>query len=124
MRIRLDRPARKWTESLPVGNGNLGGMVYGGLSSERVSLNEDTLWSSGSTKYENPQSLEHLAEVRRLLFEGKYVEGEKLAQETTTARNWERFGASAGRTYRLCRETAVGSSLPGNLERREGRCER
>jgi alpha-L-fucosidase 2 len=42
------RPAGEWLEAVPIGNGRLGGMVYGGVTTERIGLNEDTLWSGGS----------------------------------------------------------------------------
>ena len=68
-----------WSRALPIGNGRLGGMIYGGVSSERVQLNEDSLWSGGPQDADNPDALRYLPEVRRLLFEGKYAAAQELA---------------------------------------------
>lgn len=66
-------PAREWTEALPVGNGRLGAMVFGGTETERLTLNEDTLWSGGPSNWNNPGAYSALPEVRRLVLEeGKY----------------------------------------------------
>ncbi|HOH50386.1 MAG TPA: glycoside hydrolase N-terminal domain-containing protein [Candidatus Hydrogenedentes bacterium] len=73
-----DAPAGVWTEALPVGNGRLGAMVFGGVAEERIQLNEDSLWSGGPQDADNPEALKHLPEVRRLLFEGRVEEAEKL----------------------------------------------
>ncbi len=74
-------PAEKWTEALPIGNGRLGAMVFGGTANERIQLNEESLWTGAPIDRANPEALKNLDKVRKLLFEGKYVEGEKLAQE-------------------------------------------
>lgn len=65
------QPAARWTEALPVGNGRLGAMVFGTVETERLQLNEDTLWSGGPRDWNNPGAKEHLAEVRRLVLEQK-----------------------------------------------------
>ncbi len=66
------KPADKWTDALPVGNGRLGAMVFGGVNDERVQLNEDTLWSGvGPREWNNPDAKQHLPEVRRLVMEAK-----------------------------------------------------
>ncbi len=66
------QPAVKWTDALPVGNGRLGAMVFGGISEERLQLNEDTLWSGvGPREWNNPDARQHLAEVRRLVLDAK-----------------------------------------------------
>ena len=70
------RPAVRWLEALPLGNGRLGAMVYGGVRQERLGLNESTFWSGApSDRHENPEGAEHLAEIRSLFFAGKYREG-------------------------------------------------
>ena len=81
MTLWYTRPAAKWTEALPVGNGRLGCMVFGGTTSERIQLNEDTLWAGGPHDYTHPGAAEHLPQLRKLLFEGKQREAEKLATE-------------------------------------------
>jgi alpha-L-fucosidase 2 len=63
------KPAEKWTDALPVGNGRLGAMVFGGASDERLQLNEDTLWSGSPREWNNPAAKQHLAEVRSLIFD-------------------------------------------------------
>src|ERR1044071_5317408 len=68
------RPAREWTEALPVGNGRLGAMVFGGTSEERLQLNEDTLYGGGPYDPNNPDALDALPRARRLIFEGRYKE--------------------------------------------------
>jgi alpha-L-fucosidase 2 len=76
------RPATQWTEALPIGNGRLGAMVFGGLESERLQINEDTVWAGEKRDRNNPAGAQNLAEVRRLLFAGKPKEAEALADRT------------------------------------------
>lgn len=64
-----DKPSETWTDALPVGNGRLGAMIYGGVDGERILLNEDTLWSGYPRDWNNPGAKDHLAEVRRLVIE-------------------------------------------------------
>lgn len=61
------QPAKVWEEALPVGNGRLGGMVFGGVADERIQLNESTLWNGYPLDPNNPESLTTLPEVRRLI---------------------------------------------------------
>ena len=63
------RPAGSWNEALPVGNGRLGAMVFGGIGTERLQLNEDTLWSGSPRPWNNPNARPFLPEVRRLVLE-------------------------------------------------------
>src|SRR4030042_2992787 len=69
--IWFTRPAEQWDNALPVGNGRLGAMVFGGVETERLQLNERTGWTGRDEDYNNPESLEGLKHVRKLLFEGK-----------------------------------------------------
>ena len=73
------QPAKIWVEALPVGNGRLGAMVYGGVGKERLQLNEDTLYAGGPYQADNPESLATLPKVRELIFAGRYKEAEALA---------------------------------------------
>ena len=75
------RPAERWVEALPVGNGRLGAMVFGGTASERIQFNEDTVWQGEPRSYANPGSHRWLGRIRSLLFEGKQAEAEELAME-------------------------------------------
>jgi alpha-L-fucosidase 2 len=71
-------PATRWVEALPVGNGRLGAMVFGGTSSERLQLNEDTLFAGGPYDPGNPDALTALPEARRLILEGRYQQANDL----------------------------------------------
>ncbi len=75
-------PAREWVEALPVGNGRLGAMVFGGASQERIQLNEQTVWSGDASTPPPiaPSVVAELPRIRKLLFDGKYAEGEAAAQ--------------------------------------------
>jgi hypothetical protein len=66
-----NKPADQWNEALPIGNGRLGGMVFGKTDYERVQLNEKSMWSGSRTVTDKPDAYKYLPEVRRLLFEGK-----------------------------------------------------
>jgi alpha-L-fucosidase 2 len=75
----FNKPASKWTDALPLGNGRLGAMVFGGVPAERLQLNEDTLWSGSPRPWNNPDAKRHLAEVRRLVLEdGDYVGADRV----------------------------------------------
>jgi alpha-L-fucosidase 2 len=73
------QPAKEWVEALPVGNGRLGGMVFGDPAREHVQLNEDTFWSGGPYDPVNPEALQYLPRVRQLIREGRYEEAQDLA---------------------------------------------
>jgi alpha-L-fucosidase 2 len=72
-------PAPQWDQAMPVGNGRLGAMIFGGLCDERLQLNEETLWSGGVRDTNNPDAAGHLDEVRQLLLAGDPVSAEKIA---------------------------------------------
>ncbi|MEF3307106.1 glycoside hydrolase family 95 protein [Paenibacillus sp. GYB003] len=84
-KLYYKQPAKRWVEALPIGNGRLGGMIFGGVEAERIQMNEDSIWYGGPRKRDNPEALSHLAEVRRLLFEGKPQEAERLALMAMTS---------------------------------------
>ncbi|WP_174819923.1 glycoside hydrolase family 95 protein [Paenibacillus koleovorans] len=81
VKLSYQHPANKWTEALPIGNGRLGAMIFGGIGSETIPLNEDTLWSGGPKEWNNPSAKEMLSEVRRLVAEEKYVEADQASKE-------------------------------------------
>ena len=60
-----DKPASEWTEALPIGNGRLGAMIFGGPASEQLQLNEDTLYAGSPYNPNNPEALKALPEARR-----------------------------------------------------------
>src|SRR3954453_1636864 len=76
------QPASKWNEALPIGNGRLGAMVFGGTATERLQLNEDTVWAGEKRDRNNPEGAKNLPEVKRLLLAGKVKEAEALADKT------------------------------------------
>lgn len=73
------QPAAEWVEALPVGNGRIGAMVFGGITDERIQFNEHTLWIGEPRDYSHPGASNHLAAIRQLLFDGKQKEAEQLA---------------------------------------------
>jgi alpha-L-fucosidase 2 len=73
-------PAQKWTEALPIGNGRIGAMVFGGVEAERLQVNESTLWGGAPRDYANPDAAAHLDEIRRLIFAGRVTEAEALSE--------------------------------------------
>ena len=81
------RPAARWLEALPVGNGRLGAMVFGGVAEERIALNESTFWSGApDPSQNNPEGRGHLAEIRKLLFEGDFRKGIDLVSRDMLGR--------------------------------------
>ena len=73
------QPAANWNEALPVGNGVLGAMVFGGATSERIQLNEGTVWAGEQRDRNNPKGAAAVPEVRKLLMAGKIAQADKLA---------------------------------------------
>jgi alpha-L-fucosidase 2 len=80
LKLWYDKSAGQWTEALPVGNGRLGAMVYGTVETERVQLNEDTVWAGHPLDRDRVGAYKYLPEARRLIFEGKYVEAQRIMQ--------------------------------------------
>lgn len=78
MRLWYTKPAAAWEEALPVGNGRLGGMVFGGVKKEQILLNEDTLWSGYPQDNNNPEARLHLEEVRELIREKRFAEAQEI----------------------------------------------
>ena len=66
-RILYDRPAEAWKESLPLGNGHMGAMVWGGVTEDLINLNEESIWDKPVDDYCNPKAVGSLPELRRLL---------------------------------------------------------
>ncbi|NQU44763.1 glycoside hydrolase family 95 protein [bacterium] len=77
----FDSAAAHWLEALPLGNGRLGAMVFGGVGRERFQINEDTLWSGYPRGYDNEHTLAYLGETRELILAGRYAEAEALIDE-------------------------------------------
>ena len=85
-RLWYRQPAEAWTEALPLGNGRIGAMVFGGVARERLQLNEDTLWAGGPYDPSSPEALAALPRVRELIAAGRYSEAQALADEKMMAR--------------------------------------
>ena len=97
LKLWYDRPAKPWTEALPLGNGRLGAMVFGGVESERIQLNEESLWAGCQVESFAPDHVRHLDEVRRLILAGKAKEAhdyglKHLAASPTGFRSYEPLG--------------------------------
>jgi alpha-L-fucosidase 2 len=88
--------AKRWFEAMPIGNGRLGGMVFGGFKKERIALTESTVWSGAPSRSDvNPGGAEHLSQIRALLFQEDYVQARKLCEQ-----------------YLLSRPTSFGTNRP------------
>jgi len=81
LRLWYEQPAEKWEEALPVGNGRIGGMVYGDPHREQIQFNEETLWTGEPHEYQHTGANEYLDTIRGLLFSGKQHEADQLAME-------------------------------------------
>ncbi|WP_029902872.1 glycoside hydrolase N-terminal domain-containing protein [Prevotella sp. 10(H)] len=93
----FDRPAQIWEESIPLGNGRIGMMPWGGVDRERVVLNEISLWSGNKQDADNPEAYKYLGEIRRLLFERKNMEAQDLMYKTFTCKGKGSAGADYGK---------------------------
>jgi alpha-L-fucosidase 2 len=91
------QPAKNWNEATPIGNGRIGAMIFGGVTSERLQLNEDSLWSGSPGDDDNPEALEALPKIRELLFAGKYAEAQRMANRKLVCKG---VGSSRGRGAR------------------------
>lgn len=80
-RLWYAKPATHWLEAVPVGNSHMGAMIYGGTETEEIQLNEETFWSGSPHNNNSSESLDKLQEVRRLIFQGKEREAEKLIDQ-------------------------------------------
>ena len=80
-KLWYSKPASNWNEALPIGNGTIGGMVFGNASQERVQLNESTIWGGGPNNNLDSSAAPHVAEVRALLAQKKYVEAQQVASK-------------------------------------------
>lgn len=81
LRLWYQQPAKKWTEALPIGNGRLGAMIFGGVEQDRIQFNEETLWTGGPRDHHREGASGYLEQIRKLLREGKQKEAEQLAEE-------------------------------------------
>ncbi|WP_257670119.1 glycoside hydrolase family 95 protein [Parapedobacter tibetensis] len=92
LQLWYDKPARIWEETLPLGNGRLGMMPDGGITTEKIVLNEITLWSGSSQDPNNYEAYKSVSDIQRLLLQGRNDEAEKLVNA-----NFVCAGAGSGR---------------------------
>jgi len=75
------QPAQDWEEALPVGNGRLGAMVFGGVPEERIQLNEGNIWSGNRKDYDRVGAFKYFPEIRKMIYDGKYKEAQALVKK-------------------------------------------
>ena len=75
------KPAQNWNEALPIGNGRIGGMVFGGIRSEQIQVNEESVWYGGQMQRNNPSTKEKLPQIQALIKEGKIHQAERLCKQ-------------------------------------------
>jgi alpha-L-fucosidase 2 len=80
-KLWYESPAENFNEALPLGNGRLGDMIYGGVNDDRIALNEDTIWAGGEAPKPSPEAFMALPKVRQLLFDGKYQDAQRMIEE-------------------------------------------
>lgn len=81
LKLWYKQPAEKWTDALPIGNGRIGGMIYGGVAEDHIQYNEQSLWTGGPRDYNRKGAVKYLEPIRKLLAEGKQAEAEAMAQQ-------------------------------------------
>ena len=81
MKLTYNKPAAEWTDVLPIGNGRLGGMIWGTVTKEKIGLNDISVWSGVPGEERHSTASEHLDEVRRLIFAEQYKEAEELIED-------------------------------------------
>ncbi|MDO4758645.1 MAG: glycoside hydrolase family 95 protein [Rikenellaceae bacterium] len=86
LKLHYDRPAELWVEALPIGNGRLGAMVYGGVSGEELQLNEETVWGGSPHNNVNPYNREGLDSIRQFLFAGENLKAQELCGRYISAK--------------------------------------
>jgi alpha-L-fucosidase 2 len=75
------QPGTAWLQGMPLGNGMIGAMVFGGVPQERIALNESSFWSGGPHDYDDPNAFKYFPQIRDLIFADKFQDAEKLADE-------------------------------------------
>jgi alpha-L-fucosidase 2 len=108
LKLWYRQPAKKWTEALPVGNGRLGAMVFGTVETEQIQLNEDTLWAGYPIDSDRVGAYKHLDEIRKLIFDGKYTEAQRMMQR-------EFMGPRIIRSYQTLGDLKIKFKTTGTL---------
>lgn len=112
--FHMDKPAENWNEAIPIGNGRLGGMVWGGDKQERIQTNDDTFWSGEPRNVQNPGAAQYLPEIRQLLMDRKHNEAQKLIKSIMINRRLFLKMSIAGSIATIANEKmcAADTSLP------------
>ena len=100
-----DKLAAGWLEALPVGNGRIGCMVFGGVESDRLQLNEVSVWSGSPQDSDNPDALATLPEIRQFLFDGKYDQAKELSAKKLICKGVGTRGAASAKDPFGCFQT-------------------
>lgn len=89
----FDEPAKNWNEALPIGNGRLGAMIFGGIEQERIQLNEESIWTGNKEQYVDKKgAYKILPEIRQLLFDGEYAKAQQLCKDDFMGyNNWNTY---------------------------------
>ncbi len=98
--LHYNSPAKEWVQALPIGNGHLGGMIFGGIDDEDIQINVKSLWSGGPQDSDRPGAWKSLPQIESLIEQGKYNQADNLAQQSMTCvggGSWS--GASATKPY-------------------------
>lgn len=107
--LRFDRAATAWVEAVPVGNGRIGAMVYGGPVHETIQLNEDTIWQGSPYNNHNPEALGALEEMRSLIFSGQFAKATELGES--------KFLSPVGREMNYQTAGALNIYYPNNIRK-------
>ena len=81
LKLWYTKPAENWNEALPIGNGRLGAMVFGGIKQEILQLNEETVWAGSPHNNVNPECREYIPVVRDLVLKGEYARAQEVADK-------------------------------------------
>lgn len=116
LRLWYKSPASKWTDALPIGNGRMGAMIYGGIKEERLQFNEETLWTDGPRNHHREDAWKYLEPMRQLLAEGKQAEAEELAAKHFMGRksNEEGYEERKARWFQSVRKDTLPSAFDYN----------
>ena len=80
LKLWYDKPAQYWVEALPIGNGFMGAMLFGGTGTELIQLNHTTFWSGAPKDGSNPDAVKHIPQIKNLMAAGKYAEAEEMTK--------------------------------------------
>ncbi len=122
-RLWYQQPAKPWEEALPVGNGRLGGMVFGGTNREKMQLNEESLWYGKPLNRNNPDALANLGKIRELVFNGQIEQAGKLVQTALSGcPNTMRFYQTLGELYLMFDMDSAGEEYLRELDLEKALC--